>query len=83
MSIQDLNVLYAVDRAGLVGADGPTHAGSFDLSFMRCLPNTVIMTPSDENECYHMISNLICCPHTKNEVRSKFLFCGKYPQFCS
>ena len=56
VSIQDLNVLYAVDRAGLVGADGPTHAGSFDLSFMRCLPNTVIMTPSDENECYHMLS---------------------------
>ena len=56
ISIQNLNVLYAVDRAGLVGADGPTHAGIFDLSFMRCLPNTVIMTPSDENECYHMLT---------------------------
>ncbi|WP_119343537.1 1-deoxy-D-xylulose-5-phosphate synthase [Facilibium subflavum] len=56
VSIQNLDVLYAVDRAGLVGADGATHAGSFDLSFMRCIPNTVIMTPSDENECYHMLS---------------------------
>ncbi|MDA7742532.1 1-deoxy-D-xylulose-5-phosphate synthase [Francisellaceae bacterium] len=56
MSIQNLDVLYAVDRAGLVGADGPTHAGSFDLSFMRCLPNTVVMTPSNENECYHMLT---------------------------
>ena len=56
VSIQNLNVLYAVDRAGIVGADGSTHSGSFDLSFMRCLPNTVIMTPSNENECYHMLS---------------------------
>ncbi|MFZ9035941.1 MAG: 1-deoxy-D-xylulose-5-phosphate synthase [Francisellaceae bacterium] len=56
VSLQNLDVLYAVDRAGIVGADGPTHAGSFDLSFMRCIPNTVIMTPSDENECYHMLS---------------------------
>lgn len=55
VSIQNLDVLYAIDRAGIVGADGATHAGSFDLSFMRCLPNTVIMTPSDENEMYHML----------------------------
>ncbi len=56
VSIQNLDVLYAVDRAGLVGADGATHAGSFDLSFMRCIPNTLIMTPSDENESYHMLT---------------------------
>ena len=56
VSIQNLDVLYAVDRAGLVGADGATHAGSFDLSFMRCIPNIVIMAPSDENECYHMLN---------------------------
>ena len=56
VSIQDLDVLYAVDRCGLVGADGATHAGIFDLSFMRCIPNTLIMTPSDKNECYHMLS---------------------------
>ena len=56
VSIQNLNVLYAVDRAGLVGSDGSTHSGIFDLSFMRCIPNTVIMVPSDENQCYHMLN---------------------------
>jgi len=44
-------VLLAIDRAGLVGADGPTHAGAFDLSFLRCIPNMLIATPSDEHEC--------------------------------
>jgi 1-deoxy-D-xylulose-5-phosphate synthase len=53
--LQNLPVLFAIDRAGLVGPDGPTHAGSFDLSFMRCLPNLVIMAPSDENECRQML----------------------------
>lgn len=55
IALQDLDVLYAVDRAGLVGADGATHDGSFDISFMRCIPNHVIMTPSDENETHHML----------------------------
>jgi 1-deoxy-D-xylulose-5-phosphate synthase len=55
VAIQNLDVLYAVDRAGLVGADGATHDGSFDLSFMRCIPNHVIMAPSNENECHHML----------------------------
>ncbi|MFV9924874.1 MAG: 1-deoxy-D-xylulose-5-phosphate synthase [Francisella endosymbiont of Hyalomma scupense] len=55
IALQNLDVLYAIDRAGLVGADGATHDGSFDLSFMRCIPNHVIMTPSDENEAYHML----------------------------
>lgn len=55
VALQNLDVLYAVDRAGLVGADGATHDGSFDLSFMRCIPNHVIMTPSDENESHHML----------------------------
>jgi 1-deoxy-D-xylulose-5-phosphate synthase len=55
VAIQNLPVLFAVDRAGLVGPDGPTHAGSFDLSFMRCIPNMVIMAPSDENECRQML----------------------------
>ncbi|MFT4693964.1 MAG: 1-deoxy-D-xylulose-5-phosphate synthase [Francisella sp.] len=54
VAIQNLDVLYAVDRAGLVGADGCTHDGSFDISFMRCIPNHVIMTPSDENEAHYM-----------------------------
>jgi 1-deoxy-D-xylulose-5-phosphate synthase len=55
VALQDLPVLFAIDRAGLVGPDGPTHAGSFDLSFMRCIPNMVIMAPSDENECRQML----------------------------
>lgn len=55
VAIQNLPVLFAIDRAGLVGSDGPTHAGSFDLSFMRCIPNMLIMAPSDENECRQML----------------------------
>ncbi|MDG1074776.1 MAG: 1-deoxy-D-xylulose-5-phosphate synthase [Methylophilaceae bacterium] len=56
IALQDLDVLLAIDRAGLVGADGPTHAGSFDLSFLRCIPNLIIMAPSDESECRAMLS---------------------------
>ena len=55
VGIQNLPVLFAIDRGGLVGADGQTHQGAFDLSFMRCIPNMVIMTPSDENECRQML----------------------------
>ncbi|MGD8477391.1 MAG: 1-deoxy-D-xylulose-5-phosphate synthase, partial [Burkholderiales bacterium] len=53
--IQNLDVTFAIDRAGLVGADGPTHHGSFDLSYLRCLPNLVVMAPADENECRQML----------------------------
>ncbi len=53
--VQNLPVLFAIDRAGVVGADGPTHNGSFDVSFMRCLPNIVLMAPADENECRQML----------------------------
>ncbi|HCC81834.1 MULTISPECIES: 1-deoxy-D-xylulose-5-phosphate synthase [unclassified Methylophaga] len=56
VALQNLPVLFAIDRAGLVGADGPTHAGSFDLSYLRCIPNMLIMTPSDENECRQMLT---------------------------
>jgi 1-deoxy-D-xylulose-5-phosphate synthase len=56
VAIQNLPVMFAIDRAGLVGADGPTHAGSFDLSYLRCIPNMVIMTPSDEDECRKMLT---------------------------
>ena len=56
IALQDCDVLLAIDRAGLVGADGPTHAGSFDLSFLRCIPNIIIMAPSDENECRKMLT---------------------------
>ena len=52
---QNLPVLFALDRAGLVGADGPTHNGSYDLTFLRCLPNMTIMVPADENECRQML----------------------------
>jgi len=60
ISLQNLPVMLAIDRGGLVGADGPTHAGSFDLSFLRCLPHFVIMTPSDENECRQMLYTAYC-----------------------
>ena len=55
VAIQNLDVLFAIDRAGLVGEDGATHAGSFDLSFLRCIPNMLIMAPSDENELRQML----------------------------
>ncbi|MBU3016742.1 1-deoxy-D-xylulose-5-phosphate synthase [Paraglaciecola agarilytica] len=55
VALQELPVLFAIDRAGLVGADGPTHQGAFDIPFLRCIPNMVIMTPADENECRQML----------------------------
>ncbi|NVD35291.1 1-deoxy-D-xylulose-5-phosphate synthase [Marinobacter lutaoensis] len=55
VAIQNLDVLFAIDRAGLVGEDGPTHAGAFDISFLRCIPNLVVMAPSDENETRRML----------------------------
>ncbi|MBP6299222.1 MAG: 1-deoxy-D-xylulose-5-phosphate synthase [Arenimonas sp.] len=56
VALQNLDVLFAIDRAGLVGPDGATHAGSFDLSFLRCIPNMLIMAPSNERECRLMLS---------------------------
>ncbi|MEW6729097.1 MAG: 1-deoxy-D-xylulose-5-phosphate synthase [Pseudomonadota bacterium] len=55
IALQNLPVLFAIDRAGLVGADGATHAGLYDIAFLRCVPNMVIMTPSDEAECHRML----------------------------
>jgi 1-deoxy-D-xylulose-5-phosphate synthase len=55
IALQNLDVTFAIDRAGLVGQDGPTHHGAFDLSYMRCIPNMVIGAPSDENECRQML----------------------------
>lgn len=55
IALQNLPVLFAVDRAGIVGADGATHQGAFDISFLRCIPNLIIMTPSDANECRNML----------------------------
>ena len=56
VALQNLPVLFAIDRAGIVGADGPTHAGLYDLSFLRCVPNMIIAAPSDENECHLLLS---------------------------
>jgi len=55
VALQNLPVVFALDRAGLVGSDGATHQGSYDLSYLRCIPNTVVMTPADENECRQML----------------------------
>ena len=55
VALQNLPVVFALDRAGLVGGDGATHQGSFDISFLRCIPNLVVMAPSDENECRQML----------------------------
>lgn len=56
VDLQKLPVRFAMDRAGLVGSDGPTHSGSFDVTFMACLPNMVVMAPSDEAELCHMVA---------------------------
>jgi len=56
VALQNLNVLFAIDRAGLVGADGPTHQGAFDISYLRCIPNMIVMTPSDENNTWKMLN---------------------------
>lgn len=56
VAVQDLDVLFAIDRAGVVGPDGATHAGNLDLSFLRCVPNMVVMAPADEAECRQMLS---------------------------
>ncbi len=64
VALQNLPVIFAVDRGGLVGADGPTHHGTFDLSYVTCIPNMVVMTPSDETECRRMLSTAYAldCP---------------------
>ena len=56
VAVQELDVLFAIDRGGVVGPDGATHAGNLDLSYLRCVPNMVVMTPADENECRQMLS---------------------------
>lgn len=64
VAIQNLPVLFAIDRAGIVGADGPTHQGAFDISYLRCIPNMIIMTPADEAECRNMLytGHIANCP---------------------
>lgn len=69
VALQKLPVLFAIDRGGIVGADGPTHQGAFDLSFMRTVPNMVIMAPSDENECRQMLYTGYCYRDGPTAVR--------------
>jgi 1-deoxy-D-xylulose-5-phosphate synthase len=68
VALQNLPVVFAIDRAGLVGADGPTHAGAFDLSFLRCIPNLTVMAPSDEAEC-RLLLNTAYQLNTPSAVR--------------
>ena len=56
VTLQNLSIVFAIDRAGMVGADGPTHAGVFDIPFLRCLPNVVLMTPSNQEDCRNMLT---------------------------
>ncbi|KAL5989266.1 Transketolase-like protein 1 [Asimina triloba] len=72
VDLQKLPVRFALDRAGLVGADGPTHSGSFDVTYMACLPNMVVMAPSDEAELFHMVATAA----TINDRPS----CFRYPR---
>ena len=69
VAIQKLPVRFAIDRAGLVGADGPTHAGSFDIAYLGCLPNFVIMAAADEAELRHMVATSIALDHTPSAFR--------------
>ncbi|HEU4621553.1 MAG TPA: 1-deoxy-D-xylulose-5-phosphate synthase [Burkholderiaceae bacterium] len=62
VALQNLDVTFALDRAGLVGADGATHAGNYDIAYLRCIPNMVVMTPSDENECRQMLTTAFLYP---------------------
>jgi 1-deoxy-D-xylulose-5-phosphate synthase len=69
VAIQGLPVRFMIDRAGLVGADGPTHAGSFDLAYLGCLPNFVIMAPADESELVHMVATAAAIDDRPSAVR--------------
>ncbi len=71
IALQDLNVMFAIDRAGLVGNDGATHAGSFDLSFLRCIPNLTIMAPSNSKQMYQMLNSAFL---------NDGLMCVRYPR---
>nr|WP_026348840.1 1-deoxy-D-xylulose-5-phosphate synthase [Psychrobacter lutiphocae] len=64
IALQNLDVTFAIDRAGLVGEDGATHSGVFDLAYMRCVPNIIIATPKDENECYQLLNTCYDYPGT-------------------
>jgi len=69
VALQKLAVRFAIDRAGLVGADGPTHAGSFDLAYLGCIPNIVVMSPSDEQELLHMVATAVAIDDRPSGIR--------------
>ncbi len=73
IAIQNLPVVFAIDRAGLVGADGPTHSGNYDLSYLRCIPNMVVMAPAHEDECRQMLYTAfqLDCPTAVRYPRGK------------
>ena len=74
MAIQKLHVRFAIDRSGLVGADGPTHAGSFDITYLSCLPDFVVMAASDEAELKHMVATaclLFTPPSPRDRTRTR------------
>ncbi|MFN3786150.1 MAG: 1-deoxy-D-xylulose-5-phosphate synthase, partial [Thiothrix sp.] len=73
VAIQNLPIVFAIDRAGLVGADGPTHSGNYDISYLRCVPNMVLMTPTEENECRQMLYTAfqLDCPAAVRYPRGK------------
>jgi len=90
IALQNIPMLFAIDRAGIVGADGATHSGNFDISYLRCIPNIIIMTPTNENECYQMLKtgfnfNGVCAVRfprghgigSKINKKSKLLSIGK------
>jgi 1-deoxy-D-xylulose-5-phosphate synthase len=62
VALQELPVLFAIDRAGIAGGDGATHLGAFDIAALRCIPNMIVMTPSDERECYRMLNTALAYP---------------------
>ena len=79
IAIQNIPMLFAIDRAGIVGADGATHSGNFDISFIRCIPNLVLMAPSNEADCYQMLNlgfnhNGICAVrYPRGESKNQYL----------
>ena len=70
VAIQNLPVRFAIDRAGLVGADGPTHAGAFDVAYLACLPNMVVMAAADEAELVHMVAT--CAAHDSGPIALRY-----------
>jgi 1-deoxy-D-xylulose-5-phosphate synthase len=76
VALQNLPVVFALDRAGLVGADGPTHAGMYDIAFTRCIPNMSVACPADEAECRQLLSTAYAQDHAVTVPLPKGCRCG-------